>query len=51
MIGADNTKTDVVIPVVRIVVVPGGATQIISIVVPRATAQRTVSSITDALPF
>jgi hypothetical protein len=50
MIGAKNTKTDVVVPVVRVVVVPGGAAQIFSIVVPGAPAQRTGATMPDSLP-
>ena len=40
MIGTNNTKTDIVVPVVRIVVVPGRARQIGRFVVPRTPAQR-----------
>jgi hypothetical protein len=50
MIGANHTKTDVVVPVVRIVVVPGRATQILSIVVPGAAAQRTDASMPGSFP-
>ena len=40
MIGANNSKTNVVVvPVVRIVVVPGRTTQILRFVVPRTAAQ------------
>ncbi len=50
MIGANNSKTNVVVPVLRIVVVPGRAEQIISIVVPRAAAQSNDGSATDPFP-
>jgi hypothetical protein len=39
MIGAHNSKTIVVVPVVRVVVVAGPATQILRFVVPRTAAQ------------
>jgi hypothetical protein len=45
MIGTQQQpKTDVVIPVIGIVVVAGGTAQIFIIVVPRAAAQRTRST-------
>ena len=50
MIRADNSKTDIVVPVRRIVVVPGATTQIVCIVVPRAPAQRTGTSKTGSFP-
>lgn len=34
MIGTNNSKTDIVVPVVRIVVVPDRATQILRFIVP-----------------
>lgn len=39
MIGTHNSKANVVVPVVRIVVVPVRARQILRVVVPRAAAQ------------
>ncbi len=50
MIRANNSKTDVVVPVIRIVPVPGRATQIIRFVVPRTPAQRTGGSLTGSFP-
>jgi hypothetical protein len=44
-LGANTTKTDVVVPVVGIVVVAPGATQIVVVVVPRAAAKRTALSL------
>lgn len=39
MIGTQNSKANVVVPVVRIVIVPVRARQILRVVVPRATVQ------------
>jgi hypothetical protein len=50
MIGANNPKTDIVVPVVRIVVVPGRAAQIIISVVPRAAAQGSDGSVEGSFP-
>jgi hypothetical protein len=51
MIRANNSKTNVVVVPVRIVVVPGRATQIIRFVVPRTAAQRTGESLTGSFPL
>ena len=50
MIGTDNPKADIVVPVRRMIVVPGSATQIIGIIVPGTAAQRTGRSITGSFP-
>jgi hypothetical protein len=51
MIGTNYPKADIVVPVRRMIVVPGRATQILGIIVPRAAAQRTGGSVTGSLPL
>jgi len=50
MIGANNSKPVVVVPVVGVVVVALVTTQIVGIVVPGAAAQRTDASVTCFSP-
>ncbi len=51
MIGTNNPKPDIVVPVLWIVVVPGRATQIIGIVVPGAATQSAALSFAGSFPF
>jgi len=51
MIGTNKPKPDIVVPVVRMIVVPGRATEIIGIVVPRTAAQGAGRSIIGSFPY
>jgi len=51
MIGTNKPKPDIVVPVRRMIVVPGRATEIIGIVVPRTAAQGAGRSIIGSFPY